>query len=121
MISNKSNIKSLAIIIIGTSFGVLLIFGNINRVLAEAVPLTTIDTGDKTLDKKISDFYDCIKKAVKSNKHSDLPSYFKSEPTKHQAIVCYHEIFDNNNSDNNNNNNNNNKSQKDHNKSTGEK
>lgn len=116
MISNKSNIKSLAIIIIGTSFGVLLIFGNINRVLAEAVPLTTIDTGDKTLDKKISDFYGCIEKAVKSNKHSDLPSYFKSEPTKHQAIVCYHEIFDNNNSDNNNN-----KSQKDHSKSTGEK
>lgn len=86
-----------------TSFGILLAFGCSHRANAEAVPLVPIDTGDQKMDKKVSAFYDCIKKAVKTNKDSDLPSYFHTEPTKYQAIVCYHNTFDKDNSDNINN------------------
>jgi hypothetical protein len=84
-----------------SSFVVLITFGITNTVSAQAVPLTHIHTGNSALDKAIPHFYSCITKAIKSNKHAHLDSYFDTEPTKNEVITCYHQVFDNNNNNSN--------------------
>jgi hypothetical protein len=79
-----------------SSFVVLITFGITNTVSAQAVPLTHIHTGNSALDKAIPHFYNCITKAIKSNKHAHLDSYFDTEPTKNEVITCYHQVFDSN-------------------------
>lgn len=99
---NSKHISTLTLItMMLTTVSIILSFGLSQRANAEAVPLIPIDTGNHEIDKKVSNFYDCIEEAVKTNKHSDLPHYFKSEPTKHQVTICYYNTFDNKDGNNN--------------------
>jgi hypothetical protein len=59
------------------------------------VTLIPINTGDPQLDKNLSSFYSCIKKAVKESKPLDTSehNYFTSEPTKGEVTNCYNHVF----------------------------
>jgi hypothetical protein len=51
-----------------------------------SVPLTSIKTGDTTLDKTIQSFYNCIKKTGHTGGS-------KPEPSKSEVIDCYSKEF----------------------------
>ena len=53
---------------------------------AGAVPLTSINTGNKALDKTIQSFYSCIKKTGHTGGS-------KPEPSKAEVINCYTKTF----------------------------
>jgi hypothetical protein len=71
----------------------LLLFIQIPRGFADAVPLIKIHSDNKTLDHKLPKFYSCIEKSVKHSIKEQKDPYFKAEPTQNEVIKCYYDVF----------------------------
>ena len=72
---------------------VFLLFIQIPRGFADAVPLIKIHSGNKTLDHELPKFYNCIEKSVKHSIKEQKDPYFKAEPTQNEVIKCYYDVF----------------------------
>ena len=70
-----------------------LLFIQIPRGFADAVPLIKIHTGNKTLDPELPKFYSCIEKSVKHSIKEQKDPYFKAEPTQNEVIKCYYDVL----------------------------
>ena len=64
-----------------------------NISFGQAVDLIPIQTGNATLDKGLPGFYDCIDEKIDESKGVEEDPYFEKEPTKHEVITCYNEVF----------------------------
>lgn len=72
---------------------VFLLFIQIPRGFADAVPLIKIHSGNKTLDHELPKFYSCIEKSVKHSIKEQKDPYFRAEPTQNEVIKCYYDVF----------------------------
>ena len=75
-------------------------------VLAQAVPLIPIQSGNATLDQGLPVFYDCLEEVVDESFSEQEDSYFREEPRKSEVVECYYEVFVNNKGNDNNEDNN---------------
>ena len=57
------------------------------------MPLLKIRSDNKTLDRGLPRFYDCIDNAVDDSVKKQKDPYFKSEPTLNEVLKCYYETF----------------------------
>jgi hypothetical protein len=57
------------------------------------VPLLKIHSDNKTLDRGLPRFYDCIDNAVDHSVKKQKDPYFKAEPTLNEVLKCYYETF----------------------------
>ncbi|MEP6575533.1 MAG: hypothetical protein ABJB85_03815 [Nitrososphaerota archaeon] len=64
-----------------------------NKVFGDAVPLLRIHSDNKTLDRGLPHFYDCIDNAVDHSVKKQKDPYFKSEPTLNEVLKCCYKTF----------------------------
>jgi len=64
-----------------------------NKVFGDAVPLLRIHSDNKTLDRGLPHFYDCIDNAIDHSVKKQKDPYFKSEPTLNEVLKCYYKTF----------------------------
>ncbi len=57
------------------------------------MPLLKIRSDNKTLDRGLPQFYDCIDNAVDHSVKKQKDPYFKAEPTLNEIIKCYYGTF----------------------------
>jgi hypothetical protein len=65
-------------------------------VLAQAVPLIPINSGNATLDQGLPVFYECLEKVVDESFSEQEDNYFQHEPRRSEVIECYYQVFVNN-------------------------
>ncbi len=64
-----------------------------DQALGDSVPLLRIHSDNKTLDRGLPHFYDCIDNAVDHGVKTQKDPYFKSEPTLNEVLKCYNKTF----------------------------
>ena len=68
-------------------------FAGFDKAFGDAVPLLRIHSDNKTLDRGLPHFYDCIDNAVDHSVKKQKDPYFKSEPTLNEVLKCYYKTF----------------------------
>jgi hypothetical protein len=63
------------------------------QAFGDSVPLLRIHSDNKTLDRGLPHFYDCIDNAVDHSVKTQKDPYFKSEPTLNEVLKCYNKTF----------------------------
>jgi hypothetical protein len=64
-----------------------------NKAFGDAVPLLRIHSDNKTLDRGLPLFYDCIDNAIDHSVKKQKDPYFKNEPTLNEVLKCYYKTF----------------------------
>ena len=59
----------------------------------DSVPLLRIHSDNKTLDRGLPRFYDCIDNAIDHSVKKQKDPYFKAEPTLNEVLGCYYKNF----------------------------
>ena len=75
------------------SFSILFQFFHSDQAFGDSVPLLRIHSDNKTLDRGLPHFYDCIDNAVDHSVKTQKDPYFKSEPTLNEVLKCYNKTF----------------------------
>jgi hypothetical protein len=58
----------------------------------EKVTLLPLKSANSKLNTAMNHFYNCIIKSAKSGDSSQLPKFFKNEPTKTEIALCFKEM-----------------------------
>ena len=75
------------------SFSILFQFFHFDQSFGDSVPMLRIHSDNKTLDRGLPHFYDCIDNAVDHSLKTQKDPYFKSEPTLNEVLKCYDKTF----------------------------
>jgi hypothetical protein len=65
----------------------------------DSVRLLRIHSDNKTLDRGLPRFYDCIDNAIDHSVKKQKDPYFKAEPTLNEVLGCYYKNFVNGTND----------------------
>ena len=74
-------------------FSILFHHFHFDQSFGDSVPLLRIHSDNKTLDRGLPHFYDCIDNAVDHSVKTQKDHYFKSEPTLNEVLKCYDKTF----------------------------
>ena len=75
------------------SFSILFHHFHFDATFGDSVPLLRIHSDNKTLDRGLPHFYDCIDNAVDHSVKTQKDPYFKAEPTLNEVLKCYNKTF----------------------------
>ena len=74
-------------------FSIIFHFVRFDPTYGDSVPLLRIHSDNKTLDRGLPRFYDCIDNAIDHSVKKQKDPYFKAEPTLNEVLGCYYKNF----------------------------